>query len=283
VSYSAFTDAAGGSGSDSFTVAIGHWDTEAQRSVLDVVRERRPRFSPQDVIQEYSELLRAYGIHEVMGDAFAGEFVAEQFQECGISYRRAEHSKSEIYANFLPILNAGRCELLDNQKLIVQLAGLERRVARGSGRPNIDHGPAAHDDLSNAVAGVLTQLSQSSGLAVWARLGRVDAAPASVAPVASEPPAPDQLFDNQAPPGSARYRQLAQRRNAQPLASIVAAGGEEMTIMEIPKDLYLSLPDGHGASAIVLVPEGRIEVPTRLADHWYLKNNGARIADGAET
>ncbi len=38
---------------DSFALAISILATN--RAVLDVVRERRPRFSPQDVISEYSE------------------------------------------------------------------------------------------------------------------------------------------------------------------------------------------------------------------------------------
>ena len=54
----------------------------------------------------------------------------------------------------LPMLNAGRCSLLDNQRLISQLCGLERRTARG-GRDSIDHAPGGHDDIANAVAGAL--------------------------------------------------------------------------------------------------------------------------------
>jgi hypothetical protein len=44
--------------------------------------------------------------------------------------------------------------LLDNRRLISQLHGLERRTARG-GKDSIDHGPGAHDDIANAVAGAL--------------------------------------------------------------------------------------------------------------------------------
>ncbi len=42
-----------------------------------------------------------------------------------------------------------------NPKMVSQLSSLERRVARG-GRDSIDHAPGAHDDVANAVAGVLT-------------------------------------------------------------------------------------------------------------------------------
>jgi hypothetical protein len=53
----------------------------------------------------------------------------------------------------LPRLCSGEIELLDNELLIDQLAGLERRT-RSGGRDSIDHGPNQHDDLANVVAGV---------------------------------------------------------------------------------------------------------------------------------
>jgi hypothetical protein len=50
------------------------------------------------------------------------------------------------------LVNSGRIRLLDHRKLEAQLIGLERRVSR-AGRDLVDHGPGAHDDLANAVAG----------------------------------------------------------------------------------------------------------------------------------
>ena len=49
---------------------------------------------------------------------------------------------------------SARVELLDHPKLVTQLCALERRTARG-GKDSIDHAPNAHDDLANAVAGVV--------------------------------------------------------------------------------------------------------------------------------
>src|SRR5262249_5198735 len=46
-----------------------------------------------------------------------------------------------------------RLVLPRNERLVAQFASLERTVARGSGRDNIDHPPNQHDDLCNAVAG----------------------------------------------------------------------------------------------------------------------------------
>ncbi len=55
------------------------------------------------------------------------------------------------------MLNSGRVELLATPRLEVQLCALERRTARG-GRDSIDHPPGGHDDVANAVAGVLVDL-----------------------------------------------------------------------------------------------------------------------------
>jgi hypothetical protein len=49
--YSAFCDPSGGS-SDSMTMAIVHRD--GQRAVLDALRERRPPFAPDSVVQEFA-------------------------------------------------------------------------------------------------------------------------------------------------------------------------------------------------------------------------------------
>jgi hypothetical protein len=46
--------------------------------------------------------------------------------------------------------------------LFAQIVSLERRTARG-GRDSIDHAPGAHDDVANAVSGVVNVLSGSRG------------------------------------------------------------------------------------------------------------------------
>jgi hypothetical protein len=43
--------------------------------------------------------------------------------------------------------------LVDNPRLVNQIAAPERRTSRG-GKDSIDHAPGAHDDLANVVAGV---------------------------------------------------------------------------------------------------------------------------------
>ncbi len=167
--YLAFADPSGGS-ADSMTLAIAH--AEGERAVLDAVRERRPPFSPEDVVREFATLLATYRVSTVVGDRYGGEWPAERFREHGISYEPAERPKSDIYREVLPILNSGRAELLDLPRLTTQLCGLERRTARG-GRDSIDHAPGAHDDLANAVAGALVRaVGGADAMAVWLKLAR---------------------------------------------------------------------------------------------------------------
>jgi hypothetical protein len=138
------------------TLAVGHAESETERAVLDLVRERKPRFSPEDVVREFASDLKRYGLHEAVGDRYGGEWPRERFLEHGINYKLSDKTKSEIYQAALPMLNSNRVELLDHKILRQQLIGLERRTSRG-GRDSIDHrpGPGAHDDVANAVAGCL--------------------------------------------------------------------------------------------------------------------------------
>jgi hypothetical protein len=152
---------AGGSGADSATLCIAH--AEKDRAVVDVVRERRPKFSPSDVALQFSQVLKSYGIGKVTGDRWGGEFPREIFRANGIAYEPCERTKSDLYGDLLPIINSGRVVLLDNKRMVAQLAGLERRVSR-TGKDNISHapGPGRCDDLANCVAGaVVTVLGKS--------------------------------------------------------------------------------------------------------------------------
>ena len=150
VSYYAFVDPSGGS-DNSFTLSISH--REHDRVVIDCIREVKPPFSPEQVIIDFVALLKSYRLHNVTGDRYGGQFPVEQFNKRGIRYNPSERNKSEIYRDFLPLLNSGRVVLPRNDRLIRQLTSLERTTARGSGRDNIDHPAGQHDDVANAVAG----------------------------------------------------------------------------------------------------------------------------------
>lgn len=160
LTYSAFVDLAGG-GADAMTLAIGH--REGEVAVLDAVREVCGA-SPEAIVSEFAALCKSYRIRKVRGDAYAGEWPRERFRAHGIEYEKSELSKSQIYGEFLPVLNSQRCRLLNVPKLEAQLVSLERKTARGTGRDSIDHPQVkgAHDDVSNCVAGVLTMTTRQS-------------------------------------------------------------------------------------------------------------------------
>ncbi len=160
VQYFGFTDPSGGA-RDSYTLAIAH--REGDVAVLDVVRETRPPFSPDQVTREYAELLKSYRLHTVQGDRYAGEWPREKFREHGVEYRVADKTKSDLYRAFLPSVNSGSVQLLDHKVLRAQLEGLERRTARG-GKDSIDHAPNARDDVANAAAGALVGVLAKAGI-----------------------------------------------------------------------------------------------------------------------
>ena len=152
LSYVAFVDPAGGTGTDSMTLAVAH--REGERAVLDAIREVRPPFSPEAVTMEFAALLKTYRVGKVQGDRYAGEWPRERFRVHGIEYALSDAPKSDIYRDALPLLNSGRAELLNLPRLASQLCGLERRTSR-SGRDSIDHAPGGHDDVANVAAGAL--------------------------------------------------------------------------------------------------------------------------------
>lgn len=154
--YFAFTDPSGGS-QDSWSLAIAHLDGDTP--VLDAVRERMPPFSPAGVAADYADLLKLYGISDLEGDHYGGEFPRELFRVKGVTYRPAPSPKSDMYREWLPLLNAGKLQLLDLPRIKAQFCGLERKVAR-SGQESIDHAPGGHDDVANAVAGALVRAAR---------------------------------------------------------------------------------------------------------------------------
>jgi len=156
--YRAFFDGSGGR-SDSAVLAIGH--REDRRAVIDVVIERKAPHSPAAVIEQFAYHLTVFGIREVHSDRYAGQYPIDEFSKYQITCRPADKVKSDLYRDFLPLLNSGRVDLIDSPVLVNQLVGLERRVARG-GKDSIDHAPNGHDDVANAVAGVASLLSFGS-------------------------------------------------------------------------------------------------------------------------
>lgn len=152
--YYAFADPSGGS-RDSYTLAIAH--QEGELGVLDCIREIRAPFKPEEATAELCKVLDKYRVGKVTGDRYAGEWPREQFTKRGKIYEPTEIPKSEMYVNFLPLLNSNRVKLLDDTRMFNQFCQLELRTARG-GRDSVDHPKGGMDDVANAVTGALLQV-----------------------------------------------------------------------------------------------------------------------------
>lgn len=153
--YYAFTDPSGGS-ADSFVLVISHRAGQrgAETAVIDVIREVRPPFSPEAVVEEFCDLLKQYRVSKVSGDNYAGEWPKEQFRKFGVNYEKSARSKSELFLDMIPYLNSRMVDLLDHSKLVSQLVSLDRRTS-GAGKDRIEKPKGGHDDVANAVAGAV--------------------------------------------------------------------------------------------------------------------------------
>ncbi len=99
--YIGFVDAAGGSGGDSMTCGIAHYEYKDAYVVLDCLREVKPPFSPESVVAEFAKLFKSYKISRAFSDRWGGQFVVESFQRNAISLVPAELTKSGFYGELL--------------------------------------------------------------------------------------------------------------------------------------------------------------------------------------
>jgi hypothetical protein len=166
--YVGFVDPSGG-GPDSFCLAIAH--KEGDTAMLDLLREVRPGvgvFNPEAIVAEFAETLKRYRISTVRGDKFGGDWPAAAFRKHGVNYEPADRPKSDLYRDLLPIVNSGAVALLQSERMIAQLAALERRAGR-SGKDSIDHAPGGHDDVANVVAGAVVAASAKASFSAERR------------------------------------------------------------------------------------------------------------------
>jgi hypothetical protein len=159
VSYFAFCDPSGGRG-DAMTLSVCHKEKEG--IVQDCIRIKRPPFNPAETVREFAETLKSYGVREITGDKYSGEWCSSAFEKEGIHYRNSGLTKSEIYGEFLPLVMQGRVELLDNKQQTIELRQLERRT-RSGGKDVIDHPQGLRDDAGNAAAGAMVEAARSEG------------------------------------------------------------------------------------------------------------------------
>jgi hypothetical protein len=149
--YVSFVDASGGV-RDSFTGAVAH--VEDGVAVLDCTLEIKAPFNPDQATSDIADMLKSYRCASTEGDKYAAGWVVQAFSKCGITYRHSERDRSAIYLDALPLFTTGRARLLDNNRLVQQFAGLERRTSP-MGKDRIDHGPAGADDVCNSAAGAM--------------------------------------------------------------------------------------------------------------------------------
>jgi len=159
INYIGFIDSSGGK-SDSFVCALSHQDKTTKKAILDVCRETVAPFRPGDVVEEYSKLLKSYGVTSIKSDSYAGLWVTSAFENFGISVEKASMTKSDYYLNSLPLFNNMSIHLLDQERLKNQLLSLERKTRSGM-RDSVDnyHG---FDDLSNAACACLVECQEQA-------------------------------------------------------------------------------------------------------------------------
>ena len=170
--YTAFVDMSGGS-SDDAVLAIAHKAKDRNLVVLDLVVSQTGKapFNPRHAVKKFAGIVKSYGCSTVVGDAYAGETFRADFSEHDINYRRCSRSKSELYEQIEPKLNAREIELLDIPKLQEQLLTLVWRGTR------IDHLAGDHDDFANAAVGALIEAGRTVRMPRIRNLGGDDPVP----------------------------------------------------------------------------------------------------------
>jgi hypothetical protein len=92
--YFGFLDPSGGR-HDAFTIAIAHHNHSTDKIVIDLIRATRSPFDPSDVVKDYSQILKAYGLSNALGDNYGGEWPKAEFAKHGITYELCEKAKSD--------------------------------------------------------------------------------------------------------------------------------------------------------------------------------------------
>lgn len=167
VTYLAACDMAAG-GPDASTFSICH--REGYRIVQDVLKgyKRVNGQSPNlaAVVREMADTLRRYGLREIVGDRFAGQWSRQEFQRAGITYKNPEITRdgrtvyvdrSTAYLEVGPLFLQGLVDLLDHVDQQREFQRLERR-ARIGGADVVDHPKNGHDDHANSFALAATML-----------------------------------------------------------------------------------------------------------------------------
>ena len=152
IEYRAFADPCGGK-NDSFTMAISHLSPDG-RVIVDRVEERFPPLNPQNVVEEFAQILKAYRISQVVSDKYSGNWSSGSWRKSGIIQIDTDLNKNQIYIEAQAIFAMGRAALPNNDRLKKQFLSLERRT-RSGGNDSVDAPQGMHEDLANAAAGAM--------------------------------------------------------------------------------------------------------------------------------
>jgi len=170
IEYKCFVDVAGGGGRDSYSVCIGH--DENEKAVIDVVRSRRPKFNPDEVTEQYCNLVKEYRISKVFGDKFSGDWASNSWAKHDIEYERSEKTKSELYLEAESPFNTEQVDIPNKELAVIQLKNLIRKT-RSGGKDSVDTDAGQPEDEANVIAGVIWLLAkkESGGAFVISDVG----------------------------------------------------------------------------------------------------------------
>jgi hypothetical protein len=115
LAYQCFIDSAGGSGTDSYTAAVGHRSRDKDRDVIviDALYESLPPFDPLAVCAALAGHLKRWNILQVTGDSYSANFIVSAFGKFGITYVQSKLDASALYLAALPAFTSNTLALLD--------------------------------------------------------------------------------------------------------------------------------------------------------------------------
>jgi hypothetical protein len=135
-------------------LAISHKD-ESSRLVLDKLEIVEPPFDFFAAVERFAELMNGYRTRVATGDNYLAQISPQAFALHGITYQPSELSKSQIFAQILPLFSADMIQLLDVKSLHGEFRRLERRPRSGSIGDMIEVPRHGFDDQCNAASGSL--------------------------------------------------------------------------------------------------------------------------------
>lgn len=149
---------------DAFTLTIAHYDPVSECVVQDVVRRwTGTPGNPVDldtVLDEVAALAAAYMFDMVRGDQFCSEPIRQALDKRGIMFEEltfTPQSKTRIFGGLRSLFNQGIIELLEHDRTIAELKGLECTLLPGGNYRVEAGGEEQFDDLADGLA-IVTEM-----------------------------------------------------------------------------------------------------------------------------